>query len=1204
MKKIKLLFLALLFVCGFSQQSKAQLSTQGTDFWIGFMDNLVSPTLTIYISSPIATSGTITLPCGSPSSIPFTVSPGSTTSVNVDLCTMVTSSGSVTNQGIHVTANDPVAVFAHNNAPYSSDAALIYPTTTLGNEYYLTTYGGAAEEEFLIVGTQPGTQVEITTPGGSPYTVTLNTGETYLLKGNNLSGTHVKIVSPGAACNGVAVFSGGVCANIPSGCYACDHIYDQSPPVVAWGKQYILSQYQTHTSDQIKIIGSVNGTTVSINGSNVTLNAGQVYEFAITSNTSITADYPILVAQFSSGASCNGDSGDPFMNYVSPVEQTLETVTFATFPSTVITQYYINAVTATSNVNNVFLDGASIASNFVAVAGTDYSIAAMPITNADHTLTSPNGGVQAQVYGYGSYESFGYLAGASLSPLVIKSTVTAGSGSVCLSMYFTLQRNGDIANASTINFEWGGTATAGSDYTVYRTSPLTFPAGKDTLLIPIYQVPDNVCEGDESIILKIPPTCPSGDTLKKILTLYDKPAFTLAKTCTNAADGTATLTMTCTGHGPLEYAIDAGAYGSSLTFGTLAQGSHTIHVKDADGCVKDTVFNITACCSPAALTGTVTDVKCRGNATGAVALTLTGGSAPTSYIWTNGATTKNITALLAGNYSVTVTYQGGCSNSASFVVAQPATSVSATTTGSTLTCYGNTNGTASVTPTGGTPAYTYAWSNGQTTANATGLSTGPATVTVTDANGCKVQALANIASPPRVSSGITAKTNVKCAGGTDGSITLTTSGGNGAPYTYNWGTQAGAGTNPRTNLPAGFYTVTVTDGSGCTGTASAAISAPQPIGVDVANTGVLCAGGNNGTITVTATGGTGAFNYTWNPAGPNSPNRTGLTGGLYSVTVTDANNCSATGSTSVNEPPALQMISMADNVFEGNQGGISPFNYNEHWIFVTGGVSPYNYNWSTTNFVEHGIQTDYTATTTIPGPPIAAGTKGILVHILYADNATWHLTVNDAFGCATANNTASNDSGTAGQTGGPIVDIDNYTITNATIGVANGAVSILVSGGACPAPTYTYQWSGPAGFTATTQNISGLKSGWYSVTVTATCSDGTIQTTEGWYWVAKKRPGRGKTQADNDIYIASFPNPFANETSIEFELPYTQNASLDLYSVDGKRVANLFNGTAQNNEIYSIPFNANDINLPQGVYLIRLTTEKGESQTHKIMILK
>jgi hypothetical protein len=271
-------------------------------------------------------------------------------------------------------------------------------------------------------------------------------------------------------------------------------------------------------------------------------------------------------------------------------------------------------------------------------------------------------------------------------------------------------------------------------------------------------------------------------------------------------------------------------------------------------------------------------------------------------------------------------------------------------------------------------------------------------------------------------------------------------------------------------------------------------------------------------------------------------------------------------------PVAFNAIGGVANTNEGT-GGSGSFAYNTHIITVTGGTLPYNFNWNNSGYVRYDIQ--YTET-------------GCTITLYYADNATWGLTITDSNACGHSSLVFNN---------APIVsavlDIDNYVISsaNATVG---GAIDISVSGGNCSG-NYSYQWSGPNGFAATTQDINNLASGWYSVTVTC----GT-QTTIGWYWVPRARRGRSKT--DNISPLTAVPNPFSTETTLLFSLEEADMATLQIFAADGRLVAELFNEQVQADVEYSATLSNH--HLQMGVYIARLTTAKGAHYDQKLLLIK
>jgi large repetitive protein len=220
---------------------------------------------------------------------------------------------------------------------------------------------------------------------------------------------------------------------------------------------------------------------------------------------------------------------------------------------------------------------------------------------------------------------------------------------------------------------------------------------------------------------------------------------------------------------------------------------------------------------------TTTAVLCFGDATGGVNLTVTGGTAPYTYLWSNGATTEDLTNVVAGTYNVTITDANGCTTTASGIVTQPAAALAGTTTTTAVLCFGDATGGVNLTVTGGTAPYSYLWSNGATTEDLTNVIAGTYNVTITDANGCTTTASGIVTQPAAALAGTTTTTAVLCFGDATGGVNLTVTGGT-APYSYLWSN--GATTEDLTNVIAGTYNVTITDANGCTTTASGIVTQP------------------------------------------------------------------------------------------------------------------------------------------------------------------------------------------------------------------------------------------------------------------------------------------------------------------------------------------------------------------------------------------
>ena len=467
----------------------------------------------------------------------------------------------------------------------------------------------------------------------------------------------------------------------------------------------------------------------------------------------------------------------------------------------------------------------------------------------------------------------------------------------------------------------------------------------------------------------------------------------------------------------------------------LASGTYTVTVTDANGCTAQTSVTITQPQAPLALSTTQTNVGCFGNNTGSINLTVTGGTAPYTYAWSNNTSLEDPTGLASGTYTVTVTDANGCTSTTTVTITQPQAGLALSTTQVNVLCFGNSTGSVNLTVTGGTAPYTYLWSNQGTAEDPTGMAAGAYTVTVTDANGCTAQTSVTITQPQAGLALSTTQVNVLCSGNNTGSINLTVTGGT-APYTYLWSNQ-GTVEDP-TGLTSGTYTVTVTDANGCTSTTTVTITQPQaPLALSTTQINVGCFGNNTGSINLTVTGGTAPYTYAWsNNTTLEDP--TGLASGTYTVTVTDANGCTSTTTVTITQPQAgLALSTTQVNVlcFGNSTGSVN--------LTVTGGTAPYTYLWS-----NQGTAEDPTG--------MAAG--------------AYTVTVTDANGCTSQTSVTI----TQPQAG---LALSTTQVNVLCFGNNTGSVNLTVAGGTAP---YTYAWSN----NTTLQDPTGLAAGTYTVTVT------------------------------------------------------------------------------------------------------------------------
>src|ERR1051325_1540071 len=291
------------------------------------------------------------------------------------------------------------------------------------------------------------------------------------------------------------------------------------------------------------------------------------------------------------------------------------------------------------------------------------------------------------------------------------------------------------------------------------------------------------------------------------------PLNTVMSTTSNCTSGTATVTVTG-GTGPYTYSWSPTNQTTATATG-LSTGTYTVTVRD-NSCVPKIKTDTITVHVGANMTVTTTQVNvlCNGSCTATATANPSGGTAPYTYSWNSAPvqTTQTATGLCAGSYTVTVTDAGGCTHTTTVTITQP-TVLTATTTQVNVLCNGACTGTATVTAGGGTPGYTYSWTTtpSQSTVTATGLCAGSYTVTVRDANNCTRTATVTITQPTALSASATS-TQSTCSA-SNGTATVTASGGT-PGYTYSWNTTPTQTTATATGLPAGNYTVTVTDANG------------------------------------------------------------------------------------------------------------------------------------------------------------------------------------------------------------------------------------------------------------------------------------------------------------------------------------------------------------------------------------------------------
>ncbi len=431
---------------------------------------------------------------------------------------------------------------------------------------------------------------------------------------------------------------------------------------------------------------------------------------------------------------------------------------------------------------------------------------------------------------------------------------------------------------------------------------------------------NNLCTFDVNILITqpVPPLTATITLLTDII-------------CYGTSTGAVTVEAS-QGVAPYEYSLDGGSYQGSGTFTALAAGAHTVTVRDAalSSIIVSVIINQPAIAFAA--TTVVTNVACFGEATGSVVLTVTGGTAPFTFLWNNGAITGDLSGLSAGNYSVVITDANGCTTNTSLDVTEPASALGGTAVVTSTPCSGGATGAVDLTVSGGTAPYSFSWSNGDTSEDLINVAAGSYTVTITDANGCTTTTDVLVAGLI----GTISVKNISCNGLTDGSIDVTVTGG-ATPYSFLW--DNGAVSEDLSGLTAGDYSVTITDAGGCNISLSGTITEPPVLNVTVTVDDIICSGTATGSAHLTVTGGTGPYTYLWTN-GQTSRDLTDVVAGDYSVTITDASGCTSVAMATITQPAVALTASVS------SQSEISCYGAADGLVTFTasGGAAPYEYS--------------------------------------------------------------------------------------------------------------------------------------------------------------------------------------------------------------------------------------------------------------------
>lgn len=781
----------------------AQPDTEGKEFWFTFLENYADTELQleVFLSSKYDATGVLEIPAASWSQN-FNVTANQTTTINIPIGRGYPRGSGNQSTAIHLTSDEDVNVFAMNYKVTTSDGSIILPVDALGDDYIVAAYNASMLSEFSLVGVEDGTVIDVVFPNSTTDQITLNRGQVYAYQsGDDYTGTRVTSTDGKV----FACLSGETCTNIPPGVAACDHIFDQMFPVRAWGRKYISSPIKSRTGgDRFRILAARDGSQISVNGANVTtLNARQYHEMVIKPASVIESNYPICVVQYCHSQDFDDVPSDPFMVVLSPVEQTRTDVSFHVYNFPNINNNYLNVVTKTSCINEMVLDGSSIASNFAQVpSDPTYSYAQVDIGSGSHRLytTGTGCGFNAYVYGFGGYDSYGYSAGASLDTLNIQYEANTNCAGLGTEFYVS------STPYPIVDYDWdfddGGKSSQAGPTHVYESGGLY-----TVTLVATYDNDDR-----DTIIREVPITEPIADA-----------SIVAGGGCENVVDfqNDSQVIMGVIASSAWNFGDGGGSSETNPSYNYSNPGTYEVilTITTENGCIDRDTFEIEIFPTPE-LTLAADETICYGD-TIQIGAEASGGTVDYIYSWspTTGLSDPSSAVTQAAplsdtEYTLTVTDANGCEVSdAIYVDVLPQRFLDL---GDDIEiCYGDTEiiGRAA---TGGSPPFTYSWSptDGLTSPNAFSTETSPEqtteyVLTAVDSYGCVIRDTMTVVVHPLPEPVITP----------DGPTwfcscdSVTLDAGDLGYLSYSWST--GETTREIVVKVEGSYTVEVVDTNGC-----------------------------------------------------------------------------------------------------------------------------------------------------------------------------------------------------------------------------------------------------------------------------------------------------------------------------------------------------------------------------------------------------
>lgn len=406
----------------FSSVTHAAVDSRGQEFMFAFPQNYTGGNLKVFITSEHNVQGTVSI-----ASLnffkEFNLEPNEITEIALPATAELRVSNKVEKKSVHIVSDQEITVYGLNEQQYTTDAFLALPTDALGLEYHNVSYRGLSSyySSMTVTAVYDNTEVTfspkaptVVAPIDGSHTITLNSGESYRLDTSSTSGDMTGSLLTSSAP--VAVMGSAKCTNIPVGVSACDHIVEMLPPVTTYGKSFITIPLATRKKgDLIRIVASEDNTKITIDGEvKSTLQKGEFYEEIILTRSVVDSSAPVMVAQYSLGQGYDGVISDPFMMIVPPSEQFLNSYNFVTLTESVgFSNSFVNVVTTEPALNSLILDGELVdRTQFSRVGQSIYFGAQLSVPSGAHSMSSDET-FGIYVYGFGSYDSYGYPGGMS-----------------------------------------------------------------------------------------------------------------------------------------------------------------------------------------------------------------------------------------------------------------------------------------------------------------------------------------------------------------------------------------------------------------------------------------------------------------------------------------------------------------------------------------------------------------------------------------------------------------------------------------------------------------------------------------------------------------------------------------------------------------------------------------------------------------------